>query len=136
VIHAHDALFERAQIAAHNARFQAFVQSCVKRRNQTAAGNPLAGIEYFTMLIDNDNSSTDYFMARADAYLKVNNISAAHHDLAQALDLNSSLPDAWCKMGITLQKNNKLEDACYHWRRALQMGSREAAEYIYRYCAK
>jgi tetratricopeptide (TPR) repeat protein len=103
---------------------------------ETDAGNPLAGIEYFTMLIDQDKTSPDYFIARATASIKANDYTLAGDDLAQALDLNPSLPDAWYKKGIVLQQENKLEDACYYWRKALEIGSREAAEYIYRYCAK
>ena len=103
---------------------------------ETAAGNHLSGIEYFTMLINNDKESPEYFIARADAYLKSNNHALARFDLSQALDLNPSISDAWCKMGVVLQKDDKPDDACYYWRRALQMGNREAAEYIYRYCAK
>jgi len=103
---------------------------------ETDAGNHLAGIEYFTMLIDNDKSSPDYFIARATANMKANNYEMANHDLAQALDLNPSIPEAWYKKGIVLQQENKLEDACYYWRKALEMGSREAAEYIYKYCAR
>ena len=103
---------------------------------ETEAGNPLAGINYFTVLIDNDKSSADYFMARANACIKANNYTLAYHDLAQALDLNPNLPDALYKMGILLQRDNKPDDACYHWKKALQLGSREAAESIYRYCAK
>ena len=102
---------------------------------ETDAGNPLAGIEYFTMLIDKDISSTDYFMARANASIKANNHTQAKHDLAQALDLNPALPDAWCKMGIMLQQEDKIDDACYHWKKALQMGNREAAEFIYKFCS-
>jgi len=103
---------------------------------ETEAGNPLVGIDYFTMLIDNDKTSTDYFMARANACIKANNYTLAYHDLAQALDLNPNLPDALYKIGILLQQDNKPDDACYHWRKALQLGSREAAESIYRYCGR
>jgi tetratricopeptide (TPR) repeat protein len=103
---------------------------------ETEAGNPLVGIEYFTMLIDNDQSSPDYFIARATAGIRANNYALAGYDLAQALDLNPALPDAWYKKGIVLQQENKLEDACYHWRNALKLGNREAAEYIYRHCIK
>jgi tetratricopeptide (TPR) repeat protein len=103
---------------------------------ETDAGNPLAGIEYFTMLIDKDRTKPDYFMARANAGIKANNYTMAGDDLSQALDLNPSLPDAWCKKGMVLQQEGKLEDACYYWKTALGMGSREAAEYIYKYCAK
>jgi len=102
---------------------------------ETDAGNPLAGIEYFTMLIDKDISSPDYFMARANACFKLNNHTQAKHDLAQALDLNPALSDAWCKMGIILQQEDKLDDACFHWKKALQMGNREAADFFYKYCS-
>jgi len=103
---------------------------------ETQAGNPLAGIEYFTILIDKDKSSPDYFIARATAGIKTNNYTLASHDLAQALDLNPSLPDALNKMGIVLQCKDNLEEACYYWRDALKLGSSEAAEYIYKYCIK
>jgi len=103
---------------------------------ETDAGNHLAGIGYFTMLIDNDKSTPDYFIARATANIRANNYALAGDDLAQALDLNPSLSDAWYKKGIVLQQENKLNDACYYWRKALEMGNREAAEYIYKYCNK
>jgi tetratricopeptide (TPR) repeat protein len=103
---------------------------------ETDAGNPLAGIEYFTMLIDKDRTKPDYFIARANAGIKANNYTMAGDDLSQALDLNPSLPDAWCKKGIVLYHEDKLEDACYYWKTALGMGNREAAEYIYKYCTK
>ena len=101
---------------------------------ETDAGNPLAGIDYFTMLIDNDQTSPDYFLARANAGIKANNYTLAGYDLAQALDLNPDLPEALYKKGIVLQHENKPEDACYYWRKALRAGSREAGEYIYRFC--
>jgi len=103
---------------------------------ETEAGNPLAGIEYFTLLIDKDKASPDYFIARATAGIKANNYDLASYDLAQALDLNPSLPEAWYKKGLVLQREDKLDDACYYWRNALKLGSSEAAEYIYKYCIK
>ena len=103
---------------------------------ETDAGNPWGGIEFFNKLIDNDKSSPEYYMARARAGIKANNYALASHDLSQALDLNPSLPDAWYQKGMVLQHENKTEDACYYWRKALEMGSREAAEQIYRHCIK
>ena len=104
--------------------------------NETEAGNPLAGIDYFTMLIDNDQTSPEYYIARANAGIKANNYSLAGYDLAQTLDLKPSISEAWHKKGIVLHQENKLEDACYYWKTALDMGNREAAEYIYIYCKK
>jgi tetratricopeptide (TPR) repeat protein len=101
---------------------------------ETEAGNPHLGIEYFTLLIENDNSSTDYFMARAEAGMRSSNFKLAHHDLSQVLDLNPSLPEAWHKKGVVLNLENQREDACFYWRRALQLGHREASDFIYRHC--
>jgi len=103
---------------------------------ETEAGNPLAGIEYFTVLIDQDQTNPEYFIARATAGINANHYDMASSDLSQALDLNPALPEAWFKKGIVFFKEEKLEDACYHWRNALQSGSGEAAEYIYKYCIK
>jgi len=105
-------------------------------RIETEADNPLSGIEYFTMLIDRNNASTDYYMARANAAIKANNYDLAHHDLSQALDLDPALPGAWHQKGVVLHQEKKLEDACHYWRRALELGGREAAEFIYRFCIR
>jgi len=103
---------------------------------ETDAGNPWAAIEYFTILIDRDQTTPDYYLARANAGIKANNYTLAGNDLAQALDLNPALPEAWHKKGIVSQHENKPKDACYYWRKAFELGSREAAEYIYKYCIK
>ena len=101
---------------------------------ETDAGNHWEGIEYFTVLIDNDQTSPEYFIARARALINVNDFADAGFDLSQALDLNPELPEAWHNQGIVLHRELQLEDACHYWRRALQMGHRESAEYIYRFC--
>jgi len=103
---------------------------------ETDSGNPLVGIEYFTMLIDNDKGQPDYFIARANASIKSNNWQLANHDISQALDLDPKIPEALHKMGVVLHKENKIEDACYYWRKALRAGNRDAAEFIYKHCIK
>jgi tetratricopeptide (TPR) repeat protein len=103
---------------------------------ETEAGNALAGIEYFTMLIDNDKTTPEYYVARADAQIRSNNYTLAGDDLSQALDLNPDLPDAWLKKGVVLHREDNLDDACYYWRKAFGKGNREAGEYIYKYCRK
>ena len=103
---------------------------------ETEAGNPWAGIEYFNMLIEKDNTTPDYYLARATAGIKANNYTLAGDDLSQVLDLNPAISEAWHKKGVVLQRENKPEDACYYWRKAFELGSREAGEYIYKYCIK
>ncbi len=103
---------------------------------ETDAGNTSTGIEYFNMLIDKDKATHDYYMARAGAYLKAGDYKTADSDLSQALDLNPVSPEAWYQKGVALYRLDKAEDACYYWRKALDAGKKEAAEYIYKHCAK
>jgi tetratricopeptide (TPR) repeat protein len=103
---------------------------------ETEAGNEIAGIEYFTALIDQDKTSSDYFMARANACMKINSYEMAMNDFSQALDLNPRLADAWLKKGIILHETVDTENACYYWRKALDLGNKQAADYIYKHCIK
>lgn len=101
---------------------------------ETEAGNLLNGIEYFSMLIDLDQTTADYYMARASACIQANNYGLAEDDLSQVLDLNPALPEAWFKKGLVLYHLNDVENACYYWKKALSLGSRDASGYIYKYC--
>ncbi|MDR1864155.1 MAG: tetratricopeptide repeat protein [Bacteroidales bacterium] len=103
---------------------------------ETEAGRPLSGIEYFTLLIERDKTSAEYFAARAAACIKAGRYGQADDDLAQALDLNPRLPDAWLQKGIALQQMDDAGEACHCWQKAMLLGSREAATYIYKYCAR
>ncbi|MDR0814678.1 MAG: tetratricopeptide repeat protein [Bacteroidales bacterium] len=103
---------------------------------ETESGNPLSGIEYFSRLLEKDKSNTDYFTARAKAYIKTERYEEANDDLAQALDLNPRLPDVWLQKGIALHQVNDSEGACYCWQKALNLGSKDAAGYIFKYCKK
>jgi tetratricopeptide (TPR) repeat protein len=103
---------------------------------ETEAGNPLSGIEYFSRLLEKDKGNTDYFAARAKAYIKTERYEQANDDLAQALDLNPRLPDVWLQKGIALHQINDSENACYCWNKALNLGSKEAGGYIFKYCGK
>ncbi len=100
------------------------------------AGNALAGIEYFTTLIDRDQTSADYYMARASAYIKTDSYKMANEDLSQVLDLNPKQSEAWLQKGIMQYKLNDTENACYYWRKALDLGNKDASGYIYKYCIK
>ncbi|MDR3094646.1 MAG: tetratricopeptide repeat protein [Bacteroidales bacterium] len=103
---------------------------------ETEAGNPLSGIEYFSRLLEKDKSNTDYFTARAKAYIKTERYEEANDDFAQALDLNPRLPDVWLQKGIALHQVNDSEGACYCWQKAFNLSSKEAGGYIFKYCKK
>jgi tetratricopeptide (TPR) repeat protein len=103
---------------------------------ETEAGHLTEGIEYFSLLIDRDRTRPDYFTARASAYIKAGNYSQADNDLAQALDLDPRSPEIWLKKGIALHQEDKSDDACHCWKKAMELGSREAGGYIFKYCGK
>jgi tetratricopeptide (TPR) repeat protein len=112
---------------------QAFYQMGV---TETESGNPLSGIEYLSKLLDRDKSRPEYFAARAKAYIKTDNYEQANDDLAQALDLNPRSPEVWLQKGIALHQTNDFEGACHCWQKAMNLGSKEAGGYIFKYCGK
>ncbi len=102
--------------------------------NETANGNAISGIEFLSQVLEKETTSAEYFLARADAYFKADRYELAENDIAQALDLNPKLPEAWLKKGIASYQVNQIENACYYWRKALDLGNKESSTYIYKYC--
>jgi tetratricopeptide (TPR) repeat protein len=103
---------------------------------ETKAGNPLSAIDCLTVLIERDNTSSAYFAARAAAFIEAGNYRRADEDLSQALDLDPRSPEIWLQKGVALYREDDAEEACHCWKKALGLGSREAANYIYKYCGE
>lgn len=99
-------------------------------------GNYLNAIAGLNDLIEIDQTNEEYFVLRGKLNLKTQKLQNADEDFGMALDLNPS--DAEANFGKGLAKY-KLEDnsaACYYWQKAANEGSREALEYLNKYCGK
>jgi Tfp pilus assembly protein PilF len=60
----------------------------------------------------------------------------AGKDYSMSLDLDPSNAVVWLNKGISLMRSGKNEDACHDFRQAMSLGSKQAADYISRYCIK
>lgn len=99
-------------------------------------GNYLTAIDGLSTLIEKDQSNKEYFILRGKLELKTQKLQDADEDFGMALDLNPSDADANLGKGIARHQLDDKESACYYWQKASNEGSREALNYINKYCGK
>jgi tetratricopeptide (TPR) repeat protein len=103
---------------------------------ESADGNNLEAIGYFTKNLKLHPNDPDCYIDRANSYLLSKSWDWAAKDYSMALDLAPGNPDTWLNKGLALVNSGKTEDACHDFRQALSLGSKRATEYISRYCIK
>lgn len=103
---------------------------------ESANGNNLEAIGYFTKNLKLHPDDPDCYIDRANSYLLSKSWDWAAKDYSMALDLSPGNPDTWLNKGIALANSGNTEDACHDFRQALKLGSKRATEYISRYCIK
>ena len=64
----------------------------------------------------------------------MNTLNQAIDDYSMALDLNPNNPDIYFNRGIARLKLNDASNACYDFKKAFNMGKKEALEYLQRHC--
>ncbi|HEX3010360.1 MAG TPA: hypothetical protein VHO90_22395 [Bacteroidales bacterium] len=99
-------------------------------------GNYLTAIDGLDDLIATDQTHQNYYVLRGQLKLKTQKLQDADEDFGMALDLTPD--DADANLGKAMAKM-KLDDkaaACYYFQKASNQGSREALEYINKYCGK
>jgi len=99
-------------------------------------GNYLTAKRSLDELIAKEQSNPQYYILRGNLRLKTTQIVNADLDFGMALDLNPDDPNANLGRGISKYKLNDLESACYYWQKSYNAGSKEAHEYLLKYCQK
>jgi tetratricopeptide (TPR) repeat protein len=103
---------------------------------ESADGNNLEAIGYFTKNLQLHPGDPDCYIDRANSYSLSRSWDWAAKDYSMALDLSPGNPDAWLNKGIALVNTGNSEDACHDFRQALRLGNKRATEFISRYCIK
>jgi Flp pilus assembly protein TadD len=103
---------------------------------ETASGNNLKAIEYFSENLRLHPNNPECYVDRADSYLLSRSWDWAAKDYSMSLDLDPGNSDAWLNKGIALVNSGKTDDACHDFRIALSLGNKRATDYISRYCIK
>ncbi|NJN32667.1 MAG: hypothetical protein HC824_21335 [Synechococcales cyanobacterium RM1_1_8] len=99
-------------------------------------GNYLNAIAGLNDLIESDQTNEEYFLLRGKLNLKTQKLQDADEDFGMALDLNPSDSEANFGKGLAKYKLEDNSAACYYWQKAANEGSREALEYLNKYCGK
>jgi tetratricopeptide (TPR) repeat protein len=105
-------------------------------RMESAAGDNIKALEYFSRNLALHPNDADCFTDRANSYFVARSWDLAIKDYSMALDLSPDNPDVWLNKGISLLNSGKTEDACHDFRISFNLGSRKATEYLSRSCIK
>jgi tetratricopeptide (TPR) repeat protein len=99
-------------------------------------GNYLTAIDGLDDLIAADQTHQNYYVLRGQLKLKTQKLQDADEDFGMALDLNPDDADANLGKGMAKMKLDDKAAACYYFQKASNQGSREALEYVNKYCGK
>jgi len=99
-----------------------------------AMGDNLKGISFFSRNIELNPNDPECFTDRANSFFSAKSWALAEKDYGMALDLKPDLPDVWLNKGIALVNLARTEDACFDFRRAYELGNKQASSWIGRYC--
>jgi tetratricopeptide (TPR) repeat protein len=99
-------------------------------------GNYLNAIDGLNSLIQENNTNMDLYLLRGKMSLKIQRLQNADEDFGMALDLNPADAEANLGKGIAKYQLDDLDAACYYWQKSANEGSREALEYLHKFCEK
>jgi tetratricopeptide (TPR) repeat protein len=95
--------------------------------------DPALSVQYLDPVIESD-PSTEAFNLRAQAKKQLGNLMSAIDDYAMSLDINPKQPDVYFQRGHIRLATGDRRGACYDWEHALNLGHRDAADMLYKYC--
>ncbi len=90
------------------------------------AGKYLDALRSLNLALEMNTSKADYFLARGETYYNSRTYEYASRDLSMALDLDPRNARAYYMKGLTALKQNDKDLACYCFKKAYRLGSKEA----------
>jgi len=98
------------------------------------AGDFLSAIPKYGKLIKQNPAKEEYFIGRANAYIKTETYRYAINDYSMALDLNPKLSKIYYKKANAHLKLGETKQACTNWNYSYKLGNNQCTKLIYRYC--
>jgi tetratricopeptide (TPR) repeat protein len=95
---------------------------------------PLQAEAWLSRAIDDGKLDARYYYARGLVRERLQEADSALSDMAMSLDINPNQPDLYMDRARIRYAIGDKEGACHDWRKALELGSAEATDKIYRYC--
>jgi len=87
-------------------------------------------------LIKNNPNNAGYFNTRGILYGSMKNFNEALNDFNQAIAIDAKMAEAYTNKGITLLNMGNTAEACANWQTALNLGNKNANNWIGQYCNK
>jgi tetratricopeptide (TPR) repeat protein len=105
--------------------------------SKAEAGLIQEAVDDFERALNIDTGNGDYYLERALLHLQQEQFEQSELDLNQALKYRcSDLRYAYMARGLVRFNQKKGALACADWEKASLMGSKEAAEYLERFCKR
>jgi len=99
-------------------------------------GSLYQALPYMNKNIELNPGKAEPFSDRGDVYFSCRSWENAIVDYSMSLDLNPSNGDVYLNMGVAMINSGDSKGACPFLREALQLGQKDAAKYLSRYCSK
>lgn len=99
-------------------------------------GSLYQALPYMNRNIELNPGKAEPFSDRGDVYFSCRSWENAIVDYSMSLDLNPSKGDVFLNIGVAMINSGDSKGACSFLREALQLGQKDAAKYISRYCNK
>jgi tetratricopeptide (TPR) repeat protein len=103
---------------------------------EAAKGNNLNALDYYSQLLQIDESNPVYFIERAEVAYNSEKYELADHDLSLALDLNPEMEKANLLKGKVRMYFMDMETACFYFEKAIKLGNAEALKLYNEKCRK
>ncbi len=97
-------------------------------------GDYLGAIKNYGQLIKENPAEAEYFIGRADAYLKTKTYKYALRDYSMALDINPKKIYAYKQKALIYKQLGNTKKACSEWKYAAQMGDMKSIDNLKKYC--
>ncbi len=97
-------------------------------------GEPEKALQYFDQAIKLAPKDVENYNSRGALFLAQRNFKNAEKDVQTALNLNTKSPKTQELLGLLRKAQNKKEEACKAWQEAKKLGSKDAEDYLEKYC--
>ena len=105
---------------------------------ETKNANPYVAINNFTKAIKKKPDYYSAYMERASAYLSVDSVDGAIRDYDSLLNIKSlnqeKIAQLYYLKGSALYLNSADSSACFHWRKAKDLGHNDSWNKIRKFC--
>ncbi len=97
-------------------------------------GEYLWALSKINKILEKNKSNPEFFIFRANTYLKTNMLKQAIRDYGMALDIDHTSTEVWVKRGQARLAAGDKNGACHDFSTAMRMNNKEAQQLLQQHC--